>query len=86
MFFLYLINRVLDIFLLILIIRAVVSWIAPFSRNDFTNALYSITEPVLSKCKVVVPIGKAYIDLSYMVVYFGVSVVKRVINYLYYTL
>ncbi|MGL5055267.1 MAG: YggT family protein [Fusobacteriaceae bacterium] len=86
MFLLYLINKVLDIFMLVLIIRVVLSWIAPYSRNDFTNAVYAVTEPILSKCKVVIPIGRSYVDLSYIIVYFGVQILRKIINYLYYIL
>lgn len=86
MFLLYLINKALDIFMLVLIIRIVLSWIAPYSRNDFTNVVYAVTEPVLSKCKVVIPIGRSYVDLSYIIVYFGVQILRKIINYLYYML
>ena len=32
---------------ILIIIRIVLSWVAPYSRNEFTELVYHITEPVL---------------------------------------
>lgn len=84
MFFLYIVNRAIDIYLIILFIRVVLSWIAPYSRNDFTNVVYAMTDPLLNRCRVVVPLGGAYIDLSVIIAWFGIKILRYLINYLFF--
>ncbi|MGL6064306.1 MAG: YggT family protein [Fusobacteriaceae bacterium] len=78
-------NKLVDIFLIILFIRVVLSWIAPNSRNDFTEIIKSIIDPILDKCRVIVPVGRAGgLNLSPIIVYFGVKIIRSLVNMLYY--
>jgi len=43
----YLLTRVIDIYTIVLIIRAVISWVQPNPDNPIIQFLYRITEPVL---------------------------------------
>lgn len=87
MFFLLgIFNKVIDIFLIVLFIRVVLSWIAPNSRNEFTELVHKITDPVLERCRVVIPIGRGYMDLSPIIAYFGARVLQRVLPILVYKL
>lgn len=85
MFFLLgLLNKAIDIFLIVLFIRVVISWIAPNSRNEFTDLVYRLTNPVLEMCRIVIPIGRGYMDLSPIIVYFGARILQRVVTFLMY--
>ncbi len=83
--FLMIFNKLVDAFIIILFIRVVLSWIAPNSRNDFTEIIKSIIDPILEKCRVVFPIGRAgYMNLAPIIVYFGIKVIRSLVNYLVY--
>lgn len=76
-------NKAVEIYIWIIFIRVILSWISPYSRNDFTNLVYSITEPFLSRCKVVIPMGRSYMDLSPVVAYFVLNLFRRLVNYIF---
>lgn len=63
--------RILDIalsvYMWILIIRAVLSWVSPDPYNPIVRALYSVTEPVLSFLRRRIPVMAGSIDFSPMV-------------------
>lgn len=82
---------VLDLFIWVLVIQAVMSWLIAFNvvnqRNSFVHTvgrvLYSITEPVVAPVRRVMPRMGA-LDLSPMVVILGVILLQRVIVYYVY--
>ena len=47
MFLIYLIVRAIDIYVILLIVRAVISWFSPDPYNHLYLLLVSVTEPVL---------------------------------------
>jgi YggT family protein len=57
----------LSVYMWILIIRAVLSWVSPDPYNPIVRALYSITEPVLSFIRRRLPLMSGGIDFSPMV-------------------
>lgn len=67
--------RVVEVLILI---RIVLSWIMP-SRNEFTELVYSVTEPILSPFRVMLPLGHARLDLAPIIVYFLIGIIKRVV-------
>ncbi|MEI7590853.1 MAG: YggT family protein, partial [Deltaproteobacteria bacterium] len=64
--------KVLDIFLQlfvwIIIFRALISWVNPDPYNKIVVFLYRITEPVLAPIRRMLPLGGFGIDLSPLVV------------------
>lgn len=62
---------VLEIFLygliILILVRVVFSWVAPGSRNTFTQIAYSLTEPILAPVRRLIP-PTAGLDLSPLVV------------------
>ena len=64
--------KVLDIVLVlymwIIIIRALLSWVNPDPYNPIVQFLYSITEPVLYRVRQLLPISGMGIDFSPIVV------------------
>ncbi len=76
---LLLIIRVIEILVLI---RIVLSWIMP-NRNEFTDLVYGITEPLLAPFRFKIPLGGMYLDISPIVLYFVLGLAKRLIFYIF---
>jgi YggT family protein len=55
---------VLNIYMWVIIIRALLSWVNPDPYNPIVQFLIRITEPVLRPLRKLVPAGKLGIDLS----------------------
>jgi YggT family protein len=64
----------LNLYMWIIIIRAVISWFSPDPYNPVVRILYQITEPVLSAVRRWIPLRVIGIDISpiivIMVIYF----------------
>lgn len=58
----------LNIYMWIIIIRALLSWVNPDPYNPIVQFLYRVTEPVLSFVRRKLPIGSLGIDFSPMIV------------------
>lgn len=64
--------RILDVgltlYMWIIIIRALISWVNPDPYNPIVMFLYRITEPVLSTVRRWMPLGNIGIDISPIIV------------------
>ena len=65
------IDFVLVLFMWIVVVRAVLSWVSPDPFNPIVRFIYNITEPVLSWIRARIPSTFGGIDLSPMLVIFG---------------
>src|SRR5512146_2203453 len=63
----YVIELLLDIYMWIIIARALISWVNPDPYNPIVNLLYRATEPVLARVRRVIPYLGG-IDLSPLIV------------------
>ena len=73
-----LVSLLINVFVFAVFARALLSWINPGTFNAASNLLYSITEPLLSSCRRMVPdIGG--IDLSPLIVLVGLQLAKMLI-------
>lgn len=61
-------HDIIRIYMLIIIIRAVVSWVNPDPYNPIVRFLYDMTEPVLYRVRRTLPLPMAGIDLSPLIV------------------
>ncbi len=59
---------VLSLYMWILVIRAVLSWVNPDPYNPIVRTLYALTEPLLSRLRRRFPLMAGSIDFSPMVV------------------
>ena len=59
---------VLNLYMWVLIIRALISWVQPDPRNPIVQFLIRVTEPVLAPIRRRLPTGATGIDFSPMVV------------------
>jgi YggT family protein len=59
---------VLDIYMWVVIIRALISWVNPDPYNPIVQALTKLTEPVLRPIRKLVPAYKVGLDFSPLIV------------------
>ena len=72
-----LISRLLDIYMIIIFLRVIFSWVRPKNPTSFHHFIYKSTEPVLEPIrKVIPPIGGA-LDISPIIVFFIIGFLKR---------
>jgi YggT family protein len=62
----------LGIYMWIIIIRALLSWVNPDPYNVIVQFLYSITEPVMAKVRQLLPMSGVGIDFSPIIVILGI--------------
>jgi len=64
--------RILDIgltiYMWIVIVRALLSWVSPDPYNPIVRFLYRVTEPVLRPVRRLIPMGNIGIDISPVIV------------------
>jgi len=73
-----LLSLLINIFVFAVFARALLSWVNPGTFNAASNILYSVTEPLLSSCRRMIPdIGG--IDLSPLIVLLGLQLAKMLI-------
>lgn len=66
--FVQLLIWVLQIFVLLVFIRVILSWLSPYPTNSFTRFFWLVTEPVLGPIRRTLPFTGG-IDLSPLVVW-----------------
>ena len=81
----YVISLLLDIYIWIIIARALISWVNPDPYNPIVSFLYRATEPVLSRVRRFIP-DLGGIDLSPLIVIFIIYLIKQLIVRLLYTM
>ena len=64
------INIGLTVYMWIIIIRALISWVSPDPYNPIIRFLYRVTEPVLRPVRRILPIGGMGLDFSPLIVIF----------------
>ena len=67
---------VMNIFLFIVIARAVLSWVSPDPFNPIVRFINNITEPVLHPIRTRLPFHFGGIDLSPIVVFLGIIFIR----------
>ncbi|SRR5712691_1842868 len=63
----YVVNIVLNTYMWIIIVRALLSWVNPDPYNPIVQFIYRITEPVLRPIRNILPTHQIGLDLSPMV-------------------
>ena len=63
-----LLHFVLNIYIWVLIARAIISWVSPDPSNPIVRFLYRVTEPVLRPVRNLLPLQGLGLDLSPMIV------------------
>jgi YggT family protein len=71
-----LVNLAIQIYIYIIIARALISWVSPDPYNPIVRFLYRATEPVLRPVRELLPVGRMGIDFSPMIVILGLYVLQ----------
>jgi len=67
---------VMNIFLFIVIARAVLSWVNPDPFNPIVRFINNVTEPILYPIRTRLPVHFGGIDLSPIVVFLGIIFIR----------
>ena len=62
------IHIILNIYMWVIIARAIISWVNPDPYNQIVQFLYRVTEPVLAQVRRWLPFGRMGIDISPIIV------------------
>jgi YggT family protein len=73
------ISLLIQIIKTLILIRIIISWVLPYSRNEFTHLVYMITEPLLKPFRVLLPIGNLRIDIAPLLAYFTLDIIRKLI-------
>jgi len=71
------IHYVLTIYMWLIIIRAVISWVNPDPYNPIVNFLYQVTEPVLQRVRRYLPFRSMAIDISPIIIFIAIIFLDR---------
>jgi uncharacterized protein YggT (Ycf19 family) len=71
------ISRVLDLYLIIIIIRVIFSWVNPQNPSNFQYLIYRLTEPVLNPVRKIIPPIGGILDISPIIVLFIIVILKK---------
>jgi YggT family protein len=66
-------NIVLQLYMWVIIIRALLTWVNPDPHNPIIQFLYSITEPVLHRVRQLIPMPGIGIDFSPIIVLLAIT-------------
>ncbi len=73
------VTLVFQIYIFIVIARALVSWVNPDPYNPIVRFLYNVTDPVLDRMKRILPLQFRGIDLSPVALLILLSVVEQML-------
>lgn len=76
------INLVCQIYIYIVIGRALVSWVSPDPYNPIVRFLYNATEPLLGRLRRLLPLEFGGFDLSPIVLLLALEIVRRLLLFL----
>lgn len=65
-------HYVLWILMVLVIVRALLSWVNPDPYNQIVRFIYNVTEPVLYRVRALIPMNFGGLDLSPIVVFLGI--------------
>ena len=82
------INNLFRIYSYIILARIFLSWFSVDRTNPIVRLIYQLTEPVLALLRVILPLGGMGIDLSPIIVYFLLNIlrtalVRLIVNLVY---
>ena len=72
-------NLALSMYMIVIIARAVISWVNPDPYNVIVRFLYNITEPVLYRVRRLIPFSAGGLDFSPIIVILAIYFAQRFI-------
>lgn len=74
-----LLSWAIRLFVLLVFIRVIISWLSPYPTNSFTRFFFTVTEPVLGPIRRSLPFTGG-IDLSPLVVWLAAAVLLALLG------
>lgn len=65
----YFIVSLIRVYMILILIRVIISWIRPNPRNPLVQVIYNLTEPVLSPIRRIVPPIGGTVDISPIILF-----------------
>jgi YggT family protein len=75
-FIINIINIVFRIYSYLILARIFLSWLPVDRSNPIIRLIYQVTEPILAPFRVVIPLGGMGIDLSPIIVFFLLNLLR----------
>ena len=75
----YFIVKLLNVYIIIILIRVVLSWVRPNPYNPFVQVIFKLTEPVLAPIRRIVPPIGGTIDISPIILFFIIYVIMSIL-------
>ncbi|MCL4533493.1 MAG: YggT family protein [Deltaproteobacteria bacterium] len=76
---------ILYIYMWVIIIKALLSWVNPDPYNPIVRFINDITEPVLNKVRLILPVGSSFaFDLSPLIVILIIIALTQLLNFIEY--
>ena len=73
------VSLVFQVYIFIVIARALISWVNPDPYNPIVRFLYSATEPVLAMMRRYLPLQFSGIDLSPIALLLALTIVEKIL-------
>jgi YggT family protein len=73
------VSLVFQVYIFIVIARALISWVNPDPYNPIVRFLYNATEPVLALMRRYLPLQFSGIDLSPIALLFALTIVEKIL-------
>lgn len=78
-----LVDEIFKLYTYILLARIFLSWVNPDPYNPLVKFIYNVTEPVLKPFRVIIRTGNMGIDLSPIIAFFLLDLLRQfIINFL----
>lgn len=75
-----LVDLAFSIYIIILVARAVISWVNPDPYNPIVRFLHRATDPVLFRIQRLIPLQFGGIDFTPLILLLGLSFVQRIVH------
>ncbi|MFW0884876.1 YggT family protein [Candidatus Acidulodesulfobacterium sp. H_13] len=82
-YFFDILSTILTVYMWIIIIKALLSWVNPDPYNQIVRLINDITEPVLNKIRLILPLGTSFaFDFSPVIVILIILIIQFMLNYI----
>lgn len=82
----FIVDKLFAALRILILLRIILSWIAPYSRNEFTELINHVTEPILKPFRILIPLGRMRIDFSPILALIALNIVRNLVFRLLFTI
>ena len=70
----------ISIYIWMIILRAIISWVSPYSRFPIAGILFRLTDPFLGKIRQLLPLPRMAIDITPVIAILILMLIRRLIS------